>query len=273
MVYGMADVVQRAKMIDQGNSPQDVKRVERSKMNSLLSICETAGCRRQAILAHFGEKHGGGCGNCDTCTNPVESWDATDAAIVAMAAVYRTGERFGTGHLIDVITGTVTDRVKQFKHDALAVFGQGKDKPESTWQSVFRQLLAAGLVRVDHDAFGAFKLEPESKAVFRKERELRFRKDRPYRGKSSRKGKAPDAPSPKENMSFEDAQLFDRLRAERHAIARGLNLPPYVVFNDATLVAMATTRPSTAGEMMRISGVSELKFGKYGEKFLEIVNA
>jgi ATP-dependent DNA helicase RecQ len=268
MMYGMADVVQRRRMIDEGNSPEDVKRVERSKLNALVAICETAGCRRQSILGHFGEAHGGGCGNCDTCLHPVESWDATDAAIVALAAVFRTGERFGTGHLIDVITGKVTERVKQFKHMELKVFGQGVQHTVSTWQSIFRQLLAAGLLWVDHEHYGAMKLDPSAHSVFKKERTLRFRKDRPTKIKWAREKSA----AQKSDMDTEVSALFERLRTERMSISKGMGVAPYVVFNDATLVAMATTRPSTLEEMGKISGVGTLKLGKYGERFLGIVN-
>ncbi len=269
MMYGMGDVVQRRRMIDEGNSPEDVKRVERSKLNALVAICETAGCRRQAILGHFGETHPGGCGNCDACRNPVESWDATDAAIVALAAVFRTGERFGTGHLIDVITGKVTDRVKQFKHTDLKVFGQGAQHPASTWQSIFRQLLAAGLVWVDHDKFGAIKLDASAQEVFKKERTLRFRKDRPVKLGWAKGSSA----VPKSDMDTEAASLFERLRTERRTISQGLGVAPYVVFNDATLVAMATSRPSNLREMGKISGVGALKLDKYGERFLKVINA
>jgi ATP-dependent DNA helicase RecQ len=269
MMYGMGDVVQRRRMIDEGNSPEEVKRVERSKLNALVAICETAGCRRKAILGHFGEAHQGGCNNCDTCLHPVESWDATDAAIIALAAVFRTNERFGTGHLIDVITGKVTDRVKQFKHMELKVFGQGVQYPAQTWQSIFRQLMAAGLVWVDHENYGAIKLDPSAQAVFKKERTLRFRKDRPMKATLSRKSAAS---TQRQDMDSEASVLFERLRSERYTISKGMGVAPYVVFNDATLVAMATTRPSTLGEMGSISGVGTLKLNKYGERFLEIIN-
>lgn len=184
MAYGMADVIQRRRMIDEGGAPEEIKRIERAKLNSLLAICETAGCRRQAILAHFGEAHPGGCGHCDTCLKPVETWDGTEAAIKALAAVYRTGERFGTGHLIDVLTGSVNEKTERFGHVDMPVFGAGKDLPARTWQSIFRQLLAAGLISVDHAAFGALKLEPEARSVFRRERQVLFRKDRPSSGKA-----------------------------------------------------------------------------------------
>jgi ATP-dependent DNA helicase RecQ len=179
MAYGMADVIQRGRMIDEGGAADEIKRVERSKLNALLAICETASCRRQAILAHFGERHDGNCGGCDTCLKPVETWDGTDAAIKALAAIYRTGERFGTGHLIDVLLGNVNEKTQRFGHAEMPVFGAGKDIASRTWQSVFRQLLAMGLVRVDHGAFGALKLDEGARAVFKKEREVFFRKDRP----------------------------------------------------------------------------------------------
>lgn len=270
MFYGMADIVQRRRMIDDGNSPEDVKRVERSKLNALVAICETAGCRRQAILGHFGENHAGGCGNCDTCRNPVESWDATDAAIIALAAVFRTGERFGTGHLIDVITGKRTDRVKQFRHSELKVFGQGAHHPATTWQSIFRQLMAAGLVWVDHENYGAIKLDGSAQAVFRKEKSLQFRKDRPYK---ATRGSKTSGTAQRDNMTTEDAALFERLRAERYTISKGMGVAPYVVFNDATLVAMATTRPTTLGDMGRISGIGNLKLERWGQTFLDLINA
>ena len=152
MAYGMADVIQRGRMIDEGGSTDDIKRVERAKLNALLAICETAGCRRQAILAHFGEAHQGNCGNCDTCLKPVDTWDGTEAAIKALAAIYRTGERFGTGHLIDVLMGTENEKTIRFGHTGMPVFGAGKDIASKTWQSIYRQLLAAGLISVDHAA-------------------------------------------------------------------------------------------------------------------------
>ena len=171
--------------------------MERAKLNALLAICETPGCRRQAILAHFGEAHAGHCGNCDTCLKPVETWDGTEAAIKALAAIYRTGERFGAGHLIDVLLGNENEKTSRFGHADMPVFGAGKDMPAKTWQSVYRQLLAAGLVSVDHEAFGALKLEPEARAVFKREREVRFRKDRPTNGQGVAEAprQVPQAPS------------------------------------------------------------------------------
>lgn len=272
MAYGMADVIQRGRMIDEGNSSPEIKRVERAKLNALLGICETAGCRRQAILKHFGEAHGGNCGNCDTCLKPVETWDGTDAAIKAMAAIYRTGERFGTGHLVDVLLGNENDKTTRFGHVDMPVFGAGKDLPAKTWQSVYRQLLAAGLISVDHGAYGALKLEPESRAVFKKEREVRFRKDRPTTGKASRSSSASSA-NAKSGLEGADLELFQALRAVRMDISKDLGVPPYVVFPDTTLVALATERPSDEDEMLDISGVGPSKLERFGDAFLEVINA
>jgi len=270
MAYGMADVIQRGRMIDEGNSADDVKRVERAKLNALLAICETAGCRRQAILAHFGEAHPGHCGNCDTCLKPVETWDGTEAAIKALAAIYRTGERFGTGHLIDVLLGNENEKTVRFGHTGMPVFGAGKDIAAKTWQSVFRQLLAAGLVSVDHSAFGALKLTADARAVFRHEREVRFRKDRPTTGKAARSASS-SSTNARAALEGSDLELFEALRAARMAIAKDLAVPPYVVFPDTTLVAFATERPVSRDTLLGISGVGQSKLERYGEAFLKVI--
>jgi ATP-dependent DNA helicase RecQ len=272
MAYGMADVIQRRRMIDEGGAPEEIKRIERAKLNSLLAICETAGCRRQAILAHFGEAHPGGCGHCDTCLKPVETWDGTEAAIKALAAVYRTGERFGTGHLIDVLTGSVNEKTERFGHVDMPVFGAGKDLPARTWQSIFRQLLAAGLISVDHGAFGALKLEPEARSVFRRERQVLFRKDRPSSGKAkTARGSKPA--SERSDLAGSDLELFERLRSERLSLAREMDVPPYVVFPDTTLIALAKRRPRDFEELLDVPGIGESKRERYGEAFLAVIEA
>ncbi|WP_164924413.1 DNA helicase RecQ [Sinorhizobium fredii] len=272
MAYGMADVIQRRRMIDEGGAPDEIKRIERSKLNSLLAICETAGCRRQAILAHFGEAHSGRCSHCDTCLKPVETWDGTEAAIKALAAVYRTGERFGTGHVIDVLMGTVNEKTERFGHVDMPVFGAGKDLPARTWQSVFRQLLATGLITVDHAAFGAMKLEPEARAVFKRERQVFFRKDRPSSGKAARGQKSTSARERSE-LAGSDLELFEKLRAERFSIAKELNVPPYVVFPDTTLIALAKQRPRDFDDLLDIPGIGESKRERYGEAFLTVIDS
>ena len=273
MVYGMADVIQRARMIDRSTAADEIKRVERAKLNALLGICETAGCRRQALLSHFGEAHAGGCGNCDTCLSPVETWDGTEAAIKAMAAIYRTGERFGTGHLIDVLTGRETEKTERFGHTEMPVFGAGADIAPKTWQSVYRQLLAAGLVRVDHEAYGALKLEPQARAVFRHERDVRFRVDRERKGKSARNEARRRRNDAKQALSSENEALFEALRATRTALAKELAVPPYVIFPDATLIALATERPSSPEAMLNVQGIGQTKLSRYGEDFLSVIRA
>ncbi|WP_438752839.1 DNA helicase RecQ [Pararhizobium sp. O133] len=272
MAYGMADVIQRGRMIDEGGSADEIKRVERAKLNALLAICETPGCRRQAILAHFGEAHGGQCGNCDTCLKPVETWDGTEAAIKALAAIYRTGERFGTGHLIDVLLGNENEKTSRFGHADMPVFGAGKDIPSKTWQSVYRQLLAAGLVSVDHQAFGALKLEPDARAVFKHEREVRFRKDRPTTGKAARHSRG-GSPAAKAELSGGDQELFQQLRALRASLAKELSVPPYVIFPDTTLIALSKDRPQTRDALLNISGIGQSKLERYGDAFLKVVRA
>ncbi|CAD7040044.1 DNA helicase RecQ [Pseudorhizobium endolithicum] len=272
MAYGMTDVIQRGRMIDSGQSSDEIKRVERAKLNALLAICETAGCRRQAILAHFGEAHPGGCGNCDTCLKPVETWDGTEAAIKALAAIYRTGERFGTGHLIDVLTGNENEKTIRFGHVDMPVFGAGRDVAAKTWQSVYRQLLAAGLVSVDHEAFGALKLGLDARSVFRREREVRFRKDRPKAGRSA-KASGSAAAAKRSSLEGADMELFEALRRTRLEIAKALSVPPYVVFPDTTLIAFATSRPADREALLSISGVGQSKLEHYGDQFLEVIRA
>ncbi|CAM5769960.1 ATP-dependent DNA helicase RecQ [Labrys miyagiensis] len=263
MSYGMADVVQRRRMIQEGSAPDAVKRVELGKLNALLGICETADCRRKAILAHFGEAHPGHCGNCDTCLSPVESFDGTEMAIKAMAAVYRTGQMFGAGHIVDVLTGKVTEKVQRFGHDKQPVFGAGKDMDAKTWQSVLRQLTAAGLINVDHGAHGALTLAEDARAVFRKERSVTLRRDRPRKAtRQFRAERIADLPD-------DQAALFEALRRLRSQLAREQGIPPYMVFADTTLKAMATQQPTNTDEFLALPGVGQAKLLHYGEAFLE----
>ncbi|NWJ27366.1 DNA helicase RecQ [Rhizobium sp. RM] len=271
MIYGMHDIVQRQRMIDEGEATDDIKRIERAKLSSLLGICETAGCRRKAILSHFGEAAPARCGNCDTCNSPVETWDGSEASIKALAAVYRTGERFGTGHVIDVLLGKVTERTTKFGHDKLAVFGVGKELTVHAWQSVFRQLLALGYIRVAHDEFGALKLEPSAHAVFKKEVAVILRRDTIDAVRKRERGK-PAASAARTGMSENDESLFQALRAERMAISKSLGVAPYVVFPDTTLIAFATTRPRSEREMLAISGVGATKYERYGEQFMAVID-
>ena len=267
MSYGLADVVQRRRMIEEGNAPDEVKRVELGKLNALLGLCETAECRRKAILSHFGEEHPGNCGNCDTCLSPVDTWDGTDAAVKALAAVYRTGQRFGAGHVIDVLMGKETEKVTRFGHNKLQVFGVGKDIDSKTWSSVVRQLTAAGYIIVDHANHGALMLSEAARPVFKGEKRVTLRRDRPKKAADVRRSLANAVVLPEETQL-----LFDALKAVRLRLAREQGVPPYVVFHDATLRAMAMEKPAGIGEMMTLPGVGKAKLDRYGEAFLRELN-
>lgn len=268
MLFGMQDIVQRTRMIDEGDSSDQVKRIERAKLNALLGVCETTACRRQAILGHFGEHHSGRCGNCDTCTKPIQTWDGTEAAIKALAAIYRTGERFGVGHVIDVLIGKVTDKTTRFGHVDLPVFGAGKEFTAAVWQSIYRQLLALNLVRIEHDQFGAMKLEESAAAVFKKQRTITLRRD-PSVTRGTKRTIDTSNYSSRSGLSADDREVFEFLRQERLSIAKELGVAPYVIFPDTTLIAFATSRPSTLDEMLEISGVGPTKLERYGARFLE----
>lgn len=267
MAYGMQDMIFRKKMIEETETPESQKRVERARLNGLLAICEAATCRRKAILGHFGEEHSGHCGNCDTCRNPVEVYDGTEVAIVALAAIYRTGERFGAGHVIDVLQGKTNAKTSKFGHTKMPVFGQGKMLKPPQWQAVFRQLIAAGYVTVDHNAYGAFKLSESARSVFRKEVEVRLRRDRVG------KIKAPIAErSGAEMLSGADAVLYELLRARRTEVSKSERIAPYMVLPDATLAALAVNRPENLESMLEVHGIGQSKLDRYGQVFLDVLD-
>ncbi|MCC6736841.1 MAG: DNA helicase RecQ [Bauldia sp.] len=269
MTYAMADVVQRRRMIDEGGADDTVKRVERAKLNALLGICETAGCRRQALLAHFGEVYPGPCGNCDACLSPAETYDGTEAAQKILSAIYRTGSRYGSGHIIDILRGEPTEKVTNAGHDRLPTFGVGRDLDDRTWRSVLRQLVASGIVAVDHTAFGALTLGDGAREVLRSQRKVQLRRDRaPVRERTRRRLEATAAP-----VSGPDEGLFDALRAERTRLAREQGVPPYVVFHDATLRALATARPRDIAGLADIPGIGRSKLERYGPAFLRVIAA
>ena len=266
MCYGLSDVSQRRRMIAEGNAPDEIKRLENTKLSALLGVCETAGCRRQAVLSHFGEQHPGSCGNCDTCITPVDSWDGTEAANKVMSSIYRTGQRFGSAHVIDVVMGKATEKVEKFRHQHLPVFGVGQDISVKTWRSVVRQLTAMGLVHVNHEAHGALYLDEGARAVFRGERTVMLRRD-PERKKSDTNR----ALGAGEALSPEAEAVFERLRRKRREIASAQGVPPYVVFQDTTLRAMAQRKPGTLDELRALPGVGDAKLERYGADFLTAI--
>jgi ATP-dependent DNA helicase RecQ len=269
MAYGMQDVIFRRGLIDkQENTSEQQKRIERGKLNALVGICETANCRRQAILSHFGEAHHGGCGNCDSCLNPVEMYDGTEIAIKALAAVYRTGERFGTTHVIDVLVGKDNEKTRKFGHVNLPVFGAGKDLKPAQWQPIFRQLLANGYIFADHDAYGAIKLDESARQIFKKEVVVNFRKERVGEILKSRRSERREL-----DLSEEDRPLFEALRSKRTGLANRSNLAPYMVLTDATLAQLARERPGSLSAMGRISGFGSAKLDRYGQIFLDAIES
>ncbi|HEY4345548.1 MAG TPA: DNA helicase RecQ [Parvibaculum sp.] len=270
MTYGMGDLVQRKRMIDDGASPEDVKRVERAALDALLGVCETSACRRQTLLAHFGETHGGECGNCDTCLTPAEKWDGTEAARKALSAIYRTEQRYGAGHIIDVLRGNQTEKVERAFHHTLPTFGVGKDIDLRTWGSVIRQLVVLGHVSVDHAGHGALKLEESARPVLQGHHTIEFRRDRAAPG-SGRKQRAARSGAVQTSDNSEDEELFQALRAERLRLAREQGVPPYVIFHDASLREMARVRPASVTEMGEIAGVGAAKCARYGRAFLKVI--
>ncbi len=266
MAYGMTDVVQRRRMIEEGEAPDEIKRVERGKLEALLALCETSECRRKTILKHFGEAYPGNCGNCDNCLSPAESWDGTEAAIKALAAIYRTGQRFGAGHIVDVLVGKETEKVMTNGHHNQAVFGAGKELDAKGWQSVLRQLTAGGLIVVDTQGFGGLALGEGARDVFKRERTIMLRKDQPARAAETRRSlrKAVELPA-------HASGLFDALREERTRLAREQGVPPYVIFHDATLRAMALAKPASLDALTDLPGIGAAKLERYGRAFLKVI--
>jgi ATP-dependent DNA helicase RecQ len=261
MAYGLGDVVQLRRMIELSEGSEDFRRISYAKLDALLGLCETAGCRRVRLLAYFGER-AQPCGNCDTCLEPPQTWDASEAARKALSCIYRTGQRFGAVHLIDVLLGRATERVQKWDHDKLAVFGIGGDLDEPAWRNVFRQLVALGYAQPDHDAYGGLRLTEASRAVLRGEERVEMRKQKTSAKKTKRLRAAVEADNP----------LFARLKAWRSEQARSQSVPPYVVFHDATLFAIAAARPRDLDSLAAIAGIGAKRLERYGPALLEVLN-
>jgi ATP-dependent DNA helicase RecQ len=277
MAYGLADVVNQRRMIDESEAEEDFKRLQRSKLDALLALAEAHDCRRMRLLAYFGEDSQP-CGNCDNCLQPPATWDATEAARKALSCVYRFqqhgGMSFGAVHLIDVLRGKQTDKVAQHHHERLSTFGIGADVGEPQWRSVLRQLIALGHLRAEGE-FNTLALTESSREVLRGELQLLLRvaataPPRGARGKAERtlKGKAPPLP-----LDAQALQRFDALKAWRAEVAREHNLPAFVVFHDATLAQMARERPDSLDALGGISGVGAKKLQAYGEEILRVLRS
>jgi ATP-dependent DNA helicase RecQ len=266
MTYGLNDVVIHRMRIDESVAGEEQKRVERSKLDALLAWCETAACRRSLLLRYFSEE-AAPCGNCDTCLEPPQMWDGTVAAQKAMSAALRTGQRFGAGHLVDILRGKATEKVEQFGHADLPTFGAGADLDEAGWRSVFRQLLAAGLLHADAQAYGALRLTDAARPVLKGEATLMLRKQvaRSRGKKSSMPGRRTTTETP---LAESDSLLFEALRAWRAGLAREQGVPAYVILHDKTLRELATRRPACHDDLLGVPGIGQAKADRYGEALL-----
>jgi len=270
MAYGLGDVVSMRQMLDSGDAPEERKRVERQKLDALLGFCESTACRHQTILRYFGEEHPGDCDQCDNCLEPVDTWNGTQAAQMALSCVYRTGQRFGVVHLIDVLLGKATEKVQQFGHQTLSTFGIGKELAQAQWSSVFRQLVAGGFLESDMEAYGGLKLTEAARPALKGEQEVWLRRDaEPARRKAS---KAQRGASLREAFAgANDDPLWQALKAKRMELAKEQGVPPYVIFHDSTLLEILNHKPQTLDEMGRISGVGQAKLARYGDAFLQVL--
>ncbi|MCW6028287.1 DNA helicase RecQ [Stenotrophomonas sp. SRS1] len=267
LCYGLGDVVLLKQMIEQSEAGEDRKTLERSKLDHLLGYCESMQCRRQVLLAGFGETYPQPCGNCDNCLLPPDAWDASVAAQKALSCVYRSGQRFGVGHLIDILRGGDNEKVRQFGHTELSTYGIGKDLDARTWRSVFRQLVASSLLEVDSSAYGGLRLTDGSREVLKGQRKVMMRRETP---KAARER---DRSGQRTGLSVlpQDLALFNALRGLRAELAREQNVPAFVIFHDSTLRNIAEQRPTSVDALGRVGGIGGTKLARYGDRLVEIV--
>lgn len=264
MIYGLQDVIKLRQMMDGTEKSEDHKRTEQFRLNAMLGLCEITSCRRQALLEYFGERLDEPCGNCDNCLQPPQTWDGTEAARKALSAAFRTEQRFGVNHLIDVLRGSNSDKIFQFGHQHLPVYGIGEDLDNNQWRSVFRQLVARGYMSVDLDRYGALRLEEKCRPLLRNEETIELRKD--IKQKVARqRSKVKLAPNV-------DIALWEALRDCRREFAEELGVPPYVVFHDTTLQEMCVRMPQDMEAFAELSGVGERKLEKYGPGFIRVIS-
>lgn len=269
MNYDLSDIVSIRGMLISSDAPDAQKRIEQRKLDALIGLAETTKCRRQVILSYFGEADAKPCGNCDTCLEPVDTWDATDASRKALSAVYRTGQRFGPAHVIEVLMGRNTEKIRQTGHDKTTVYGLGKDIAQPQWRSVFRQLLAMGYLQVDEEGHGGVYLTEASRPVLRGEKVVEMRLD------TSERKRATTQRLRDFDTFFEDEddrKMWEALRALRRELATSQNVPPYVIFNDRTLSEMVRFKPRNLNDMAAINGVGAKKLDQYGLAFLDITD-
>jgi ATP-dependent DNA helicase RecQ len=267
LLFGLQDVVTARGLIERGGNPEQV-RIEMHKLSAMTAFAEATTCRRRVLLGYFGETLDHDCGNCDVCLDPPELYDATVDAQKALSAIYRMGERFGAGQVIDVLVGANTEKVAKWGHEQLSVFGVGADRTRDEWTSIIRQLIHHGYLYQDIAEYSALKFRPSARGVLRGETELHFARPRVH-AKAERKRKVPRSVAL--SGSDVDEELFERLRELRREIAAEQQVPAYVVFSDKTLADMAARRPQTKAEFLEVFGVGEAKLERYGDVFLEAI--
>ncbi len=266
LAYGLQDLVTRRQMVESGEGSETHKRIARQKLEAMLGLCEITTCRRQALLAWFGETLDEPCGNCDNCLEPPETWDATVAAQKALSCVYRTGQRFGVAYLVDVLLGREDERITRNGHDRVSTFGIGGEHGAAEWRAIYRQLIARGLLDVDADGYGTLRLTPAARPLLRGETPLELRRLRKAKSARPEKLRTPG------ELGGPEQALFEALRELRLTIAREQGVPPYVIFHDATLKAMASARPASLQALAGIHGVGQAKLERYGERFLAAIS-
>ncbi len=266
-LYGADDIRLRRVQIDEGMAPKERKEADHGRLNALLGLAEALVCRRKVLLGYFGEEYPQGCGNCDTCLKPPEIFDGTTAVRKALSAMLRTDERFGAGHLIDILVGNLTDKISQRGHDRLPTFGAGKEYSKPQWQAVFRQMMGHDLIRPDMERFGAFRMMEKARAILRNEETIDLRRDT-----ITKAANTPERARAVALVGEEDEALFSALRSKRRELAETARAPAYVIFTDRTLAEMAAKQPRNLDEFARLSGVGAKKLESFGKIFLEIIN-
>ena len=269
MVYGLQDVVRLRQLVDRSEADEEHKRIERMKLDALLGWCEVTACRRRALLEYFGDSLADDCGNCDICLSPPKTWDGTVEAQKLLSCVYRTGQRFGAAHVIDVLRGKETEKVRRNRHERLTTFAIGEDRSAVQWRSILRQLMVQGRLRSDAERYGALRLTPKSRPLLKGEERILLREDPSARRAIRTRAKTARAPS--YQVPAEEEPLWEALRDLRMTLCREAGVPPYVIFHDTTLREMVRLRPSSPSELLALQGVGKTKLERYGEAFLKVL--
>ena len=268
MVYGLQDVVLLKQLQARSNASQHIQQIEQQKLEAMMALCEVTGCRRQVLLNYFDEPLDEPCGYCDLCLEPPEIWDGTEVARKALSCIYRSGQSFGVAHLVDILLGKSTDKIRRFGHDRLSTFGIGTELDQSSWRSVYRQLVARGYVNVDHDSHGALKLNERCRSLLKGDERVQLRRDR-Y--EPSRKYEKEYREVGRVVVEAHDQRFWEALRQWRRTHAEEQNVPAYVILNDKTLMELVKIRPQSHLELSRITGIGQFKLEKYGDDLLKML--